>query len=302
MQNPNIIKELHQAFSKTPKDGVIDLDQFLVNRDSLSILRLEDFYKGVKSVIPPYRQSNFFILFAKEAKGKRSIGHYTFPIENNSLVIIPKYVIHAAMYASKPTGYFISFNPDFFLQQSFPYKLLNTRRILKPSLRPYMTLRKDQAEKITWIFENIIEECNSGFEGKKQMIALKILELLILCDQFFTEKAERECILEYCETLEKLNELIETNFLQHRDVHFYAGALHSHPNYLNHIVKKATGLTAKQIITNRLMIEAKYLLASTGLSIKEIAYKLGFEDPNYFHSFFKKEENTTPANYRSQLT
>ena len=95
--------------------------------------------------------------------------------------------------------------------------------------------------------------------------------------------------------------VIESNFSKHREVQFYADALHTHPNNLNHIVKKATGLTAKQTITNRLIIEAKYLLVSTTLSVKEIAYELGFEDANYFNSFFKKDQQTTPAQYRIQL-
>ena len=69
---------------------------------------------------------------------------------------------------------------------------------------------------------------------------------------------------------------------------------------MNHIVKKATGLTAKQTISKRIVIEAKYLLSSTTLSVKEIAYELGFEDANYFISFFKKEQQTTPTQYRTQ--
>lgn len=301
MQDTALIQELGHAFSKSVKDRVIDLDSFLLNRKSLSLLRLEDLYIKTKGIIPPFRQSEFLVLFVKEGAGKRSIGHYTFNIENNSLAIVPKHVIHAATYTGQPMGYLISFNPDFFLQQAFSYKLLNSKRVLKPSLQPFMVLTEEQANEITNIFEKIIEECDNGFEEKKQMVALKLLELLILCDRFFKEKAECDCTFDYSDILQTFNELIESNFVKHRDVYFYADALHTHPNNLNHIVKKATGLTAKQTIINRLIIEAKYLLVSTTLSIKEIAYELGFEDPNYFNSFFKKDQQATPASYRNQL-
>jgi AraC-like DNA-binding protein len=80
---------------------------------------------------------------------------------------------------------------------------------------------------------------------------------------------------------------------------FYAEKLVMHPNYLNSLVKKHTGMTIKGIIQNRLLLETKYLLHSTNLSIKEISNQLGFSDPNYFATFFKRLENMTPAGYRT---
>jgi AraC-like DNA-binding protein len=77
--------------------------------------------------------------------------------------------------------------------------------------------------------------------------------------------------------------------------------MNMHPNYLNSLVKKHTGLTAKESIQNRLLLETKYLLHSTDLSIKEIANKVGFHDPNYFTSFFTSHEKLSPGNYRSSF-
>lgn len=119
MQDPRFIKELQLAFSKPVKDGVIDLDSFLINRHSFNLLRLEDLYVETKGIIPPYRQSDFFIIFVKQGAGKRSIGHYTFDIHARSLAVIPKRVIHAATYTSQPVGYLISFTPDFFSAAGF---------------------------------------------------------------------------------------------------------------------------------------------------------------------------------------
>ena len=299
MQDPHLLKDIQRAFLKSEKEGVLDLDKVLFRKDSFNLIRLEDLYVETKGVIPPFRQSEFFVLFVKQGAGTRSVGQYSFPIKNNSLVIVTRRMIHAAKYTSRPEGYLITFRPDFFLQQSFSYKLLQ-KRVFGSLTQPYVVLTESQAKDVADLFEKIIEECDSGFEEKRQMIALKVLELLILCDRFFGEMVEYDTELTHSRPLETFQELIESHFTQHRDVHFYAEALHTHPNNLNHIVKKATGLTAKQIITNRLIIEAKYLLASTELSIKEIAFELGFEDPNYFTTFFRKEQNASPAQYRSK--
>lgn len=300
MQDAHLIQDLKHAFSRRVKDGIIDLDRFLTNHQPFNVLRLEDLHAQTNGIVPPFRHSDFLMIFVRQGTGRRSIGHYSFDIEDNSLAVIPKHVIHAAAYSSKPCGYLVAFNPDFFLQQAFPYKLLNSKRVLKPSLKPFMVLSPEQSVEISNIFETIIEECNSGFAERKEMIALKLLELLILCDRFFSEEDICNCTAAYSQTVEAFNELIEANFTRRRNVQFYASALHTHPNNLNAVIKKATGLTAKQTITNRVLIEAKYLLASGTLTIKEIAYELGFDDPNYFNSFFKKEQHTTPVQYRNQ--
>ena len=67
-----------------------------------------------------------------------------------------------------------------------------------------------------------------------------------------------------------------------------------HPNYLNSLVKKYCGITVKESIQNRLLLEAKFLLHSTDLSIKEISNMVGFDDPNYFTSFFSRYEKLSP--------
>jgi AraC-like DNA-binding protein len=300
MQDFQLVQQLGQAFTNKVKQAVIDLDNILVDRNSFSLVRVEELYARTKGLVPPYRQSDFLIIFVKTGEGKRSIGPYTYPVKANSLAIIPQRIIHASSYTSPPTGYFITFNPDFFLQQAFSYKLLNNKKVLKPSHSSYLVLNKVQADVITGIFEQIIGECDSRLEEGKQMIALKLLELLVLCDRYISDEDHPDGTHDYSTILQTFNDLIEHHFAKHHDVHFYANALHTHPNNLNHIVKKETGLTAKQTIIKRLIFEARYLLVATTLSVKEIAYQLGFEDPNYFISFFKKEQSVTPVDFRKR--
>ena len=211
MQNKQLIQELKLAFSKGVENGVIDVDRFFGDHQSFNVLRIEDLYTN--GIIPPFRHSDFLILFVKKGSGTRHISQYSFDITDNSLAIVPKHIIHAATYTSKPYGYLIIFSPDFLLEQAFPYKLLNTKRVLKPSLRPFMVLNDEQALEITTIFEKIIEECNSGFEEKKQMVALKLLELLVLCDRFFIGQDECDCTLEYSDTMQLLTILLKVMFV-----------------------------------------------------------------------------------------
>ncbi len=63
-------------------------------------------------------------------------------------------------------------------------------------------------------------------------------------------------------------------------------------------MKSATGKTAAKWIEETILIEAKYLLYQTTLSVSEIAMQVGHEDHSYFSRFFKKHEGLAPVQYQ----
>ena len=67
--------------------------------------------------------------------------------------------------------------------------------------------------------------------------------------------------------------------------------------------RNATGLTPWRYVINRRMLQARQLLADPDLSIKQIAFRLGFNDPNYFSRLFRKETGVSPKAFRkTQIT
>lgn len=82
-------------------------------------------------------------------------------------------------------------------------------------------------------------------------------------------------------------------------VNFYAGALFVTPGHLNKIVKQLTSKTAKELIVEAIIIEAKNLLEDTQFSIGRIAEELEFSSISSFSIFFKKHNLLSPTEYRS---
>ena len=117
----------------------------------------------------------------------------------------------------------------------------------------------------------------------------------ITADRLFTEADLTGDAHTYPETIEKFNDLLDEHFKKSRSVQFYAEALNMHPNTLNALVKKYSGRSAKEVIIEKIMLEAKFHLTQSSLSVKEIAHLLGFDDPNYFSYFFKRSGNISPA-------
>jgi AraC-like DNA-binding protein len=94
------------------------------------------------------------------------------------------------------------------------------------------------------------------------------------------------------------SQLVEWNYTRYHTVADYAGLLNITPKALNKRVTRYTNTTPNEIIKERIILEAKRLLVHTQLSVKEIGYKLGYDDTSYFIRLFSKQSATSPHNFR----
>ncbi len=95
--------------------------------------------------------------------------------------------------------------------------------------------------------------------------------------------------------LQQFRTLVEDHFLSKTHVAEYADMIYITPGHLNDTIKTITGKTAKQMIDEKRVTEAKRMLFWNELSVKQIASRLNFEDDAYFNRFFKKHTGQTPA-------
>lgn len=100
----------------------------------------------------------------------------------------------------------------------------------------------------------------------------------------------------------QFKDVLEIHFRTQKSVKFYADLLHITEKRLNLATSKVLELTPKQIINERIILEAKRLLAHSNESIKEIGFHLGFDEPTNFIKYFRKLQNITPANFRESLS
>ncbi|MGC6429994.1 MAG: AraC family transcriptional regulator [Jejuia sp.] len=136
--------------------------------------------------------------------------------------------------------------------------------------------------------------------GKKEILR-SLLQVLFL-------KAERAKNLRtindvnpfWLETFSAFKNLLHQDYTKTRSSKDYASKLFISYKLLNDIIKKLSGKTAKAFIDNFVTMEIKRLLAASSLSIKEISYKTGFEEPSNLVKFFKKNTNITPLKFRQQ--
>ncbi|ROI02758.1 MULTISPECIES: helix-turn-helix domain-containing protein [unclassified Chryseobacterium] len=99
----------------------------------------------------------------------------------------------------------------------------------------------------------------------------------------------------------KFLESVRNNFSQNYPVSYFAGLLGTTEAKLNEISKLHTNKTAQNVIYSLTISEAKRLLLYEKLTVKEIAYQLGFNDPFYFSNFFKKHTLLSPKDYQKSV-
>jgi len=297
-----VLEKYRQVYRKYLNDKIIDMDKRMKHPFDFQIYPLETAIPYVNYTVPPSRQTPYWIVLVKKGSGEKSIGSFTFPVKEQTLYIVPKRVLHSSKHWSADTsGYVLLFNIDFFLNNAFPKHLISNKKVLKNSIRPFLYLDKLQTEFLSDMFETILQEHFGNEQERKEMIAIKILEVLINCDRLFSRAEQIGNELYYHPVVERFNSLLEANFMKERTVSLYATALDIHPNNLNFLIREHTGVSAKQTINNRIITEAKYLLAHSDQNIKGIANQLGFEEAHNFSTFFKKNAGISPLAYKASL-
>ncbi len=94
--------------------------------------------------------------------------------------------------------------------------------------------------------------------------------------------------------------MLETDYKTQKQVSYYAKKMIVTEKRLNQATSKTLGKSPKELINDRVLLEAKRILVNTNKSIKEIAYYLGFEEPTNFIKNFKKNVLITPTEFREQ--
>lgn len=98
--------------------------------------------------------------------------------------------------------------------------------------------------------------------------------------------------------INKFVKLVDSHLKEHHSVRYYADKLCITPNYLNEMVTSTMGLSAKQYIQNKVMDEARKMLAYTDFAISDIAFELHFSTVSYFIRCFRQHTGETPLLYR----
>jgi len=255
-------------------------------------------------------QNFYSIGLKRDMQGKFRYGQQQYDFDEGLLSFVaPGQLVHISIEKQKiqPSGFLLCLHPDFIWKTSLA-KNIKQYDFFGYAVNEALFLSEKEEEIMIGLFENIQKEYHSNIDKYSQKIIIAQIELLLnYCErfyqrQFITRKKSNHLILEKLE--EVFSNYFINNLTMERGVptaQYIAGELNVSPNYLGSLLKSLTGQTTQQHIHNKLIERAKEQLSTTGLSISEIAYELGFEHPQSFTKLFKSKTNQSPIEFRQSF-
>jgi len=263
------------------------------------------FDKRTGARVMPYSRRAFYKISWLRGKSRVEYADKVIDVEGNSLLFAtPKIPYHWLPSDGNQTGMFCIFTPEFFL----PAHLVpDDLPIFQPGQMPVFQLSLSEVAEIEYIFRKMLKELASDYKYKYDLQRNLVLELIHYGQKLqpmsslsTTQNASQRISSLFIELLERQFPFESPHQrLSLRAPKDYADRLAIHVNHLNKVLKEVTGNTTTQIISKRILEEAKILLKQTTWTVAEIAYTLGFDDVAHFSNYFKKQTFLTPVSFRA---
>jgi AraC family transcriptional regulator, transcriptional activator of pobA len=219
--------------------------------------------------------------------------------QNSILFLIPGRVVKLKFSCSPPSGWAMRFTREFFMGQQLNGLHISNADIFHYSGdAPCIVLSPKIGERINSIAEMISELCLSRIPNRETGISALLSTLLVYCDSNCNIRPNHDNNRNDLSIVSLFKQYVSEQFLHIHQVSDYAAMLNITPKYLNQVVKRVMGVTAKYVIREQLLIQACRDLKFSNDSVKEIAYKLGFSESDHFSHFFKKATGHSPTGFR----
>jgi len=300
----------------------------------VSIISIDEFYKQVSALVPegiskeighfnifnvedlferlrrkpemPYNRRAYYKISLINGRNRAEYADKVIAIEKNALLFAtPKVPYHWIPEDMNQSGYFCIFT-DEFLVQAKTGVVLDELPIFKAGGYPVFEVSEEETTEITAIFKKMEKELASGYAYKYDLLRNYVLELIHYGQKLQPATALYPSHSASARVSSLFVELLERQFpiesphqkLKLRTAKDYADNLAIHVNHLNKVLKENTGKTTTDLITGRIIQEAKILLKQTNWNVSEIAWSLGFEEVAHFSNFFRKQAALSPMAFR----
>ncbi|MFM9403829.1 helix-turn-helix domain-containing protein [Myroides odoratimimus] len=272
---------------------IISIQQFRKEQTAGGKEILYNELHGERHIEKIHKHDFFIIVLFDKAKGVHNIDFQDYTIENKQIHVLFPNQVHKWYIEPDTIGYQLMIDKSFFERFSPYFRFSFTNYINNPVI----PLTQESFDLLKYEFDAIRHELQEKYYLQDIISARAAVIAAIVsksAEVIFTEVK----IFQSNPRLSKFNTLIDQFFKEEKSVNFYASKLNISANYLNILCKKNLNISATQLIQQRILLEAKRMLQSTNLSIKEIAFDLGFVDHAYFSNFFKSKTGITPKEFR----
>lgn len=246
----------------------------------------------------PYRAESYAIEFLRKGSILMHTGLETKVVHAPAIIALGPSVIRSfSKNEDEILIDIIFFKPQFFLENQANIFFLTQYVFFENRDSNTYPLTKIDESKFERIFSLIKEVSEDQSKHQASILRSYLYILIYEIDDIQKEKNPTKV---QKPLYEKFKELLFKDFLNFRTVQHYADELNVSRKYLSEVIKKHSGKTASDWISEMVILEAKVLLQNKKMSINQISDLLHFSDQSVFGRFFKNYEGISPLEYRKK--
>lgn len=290
------LKSFYKHINRAPESGESGVGHF-------NIFKVEDLIIS-RDRPATYSRRNFFKVSLVNGHSKIHYADQCMEVTGSALIFTnPMIPYHWERIDEQQSGYVCIFTEAFFSR----FGSVKDYPVFQSADAAVVNLRIEDVLVCNGLFERMLDELDGDYAFKYDFLRTMLMELVHSAQKMVPATGQPQRGPNAAERITALfAELLERQFpieLSNQVIGLnspsaFARQLNIHVNHLNKALKETTGQTTSQLISERIVQEARILLKSTNWTVNEIAWGLGFGEPNHFSSFFRNAVGVTPRQFR----
>jgi AraC-like DNA-binding protein len=274
----------------------------IFTNNSHEILQLYDLDQSNSNVIFDIKKTDLTFIWNTSEHMDITIDKVRYQLQKNQMIFLTEF--HKIDCIEFETARMVRFNQPFYCIINHDNEVGSKGLLFfGASDIPIVTIDENMVREFEISWEIFYSEISKTDILQQDMLQSLLKRMLILSvrilrqsNNFYKlEKVQSDLIREF-------NYLVESHFAEHHDVAFYASKLNKSPKTLSNLFALVSERPPLNIIHDRIMMHARRQINYSSLSIKEIAYELGYDNIQTFSRFFKSKEGVSPVHYRKKVT
>ena len=290
--------------TSSPPGGDIAVDRLAEPSSSIEVVLLEGADFGSATAAGPrrpHRHDYHELIWTRSGTGRHLIDGEESAVEPNTVTLIGRGQVHVFERASALRGAVVRFGEE--LLHGDPAARANPGWLLGRRGSHSVEVPRSDAPRLEALIATLAAETRRPADPCSLDLQRHLLSVLLLWIERWhdaTRSQERDADDAEVQLYRRFVDALERDFARHHDVSHYADVLRVPAAALSRALTHVTGRGTKELVTDRVMLEAARLLRFSDLTVGEIAYRVGMGDQLYFSRAFKRHYGEAPSAYRER--